>query len=165
MMSVTQESVKSAFCMQFPEVCQSQGKFSYIFVINRHFGGHFVCILILFFIFLSEVKCLQLDSNFKAITLREKWVYDIFPYHTMFSLIIGLHLGRHLGYIEMLNDARVASLGFVKDMTIFGITHILHASIVRKTIRKSRSISQDLEPDQKGQEPSRFQKLKHISWN
>ena len=33
----------------------------------------------------------------------------------MFSLIIGLHLGRHLGYIEMLNDARVASLGFFKD--------------------------------------------------
>ena len=34
----------------------------------------------------------------------------------MFSLIIGLHLGRHLGYIEMLNDARVASLGFFKDI-------------------------------------------------
>ena len=33
----------------------------------------------------------------------------------MFSLIIGLHLGRHLGYIEMLNDARVASLGFFMD--------------------------------------------------
>ena len=33
----------------------------------------------------------------------------------IFSLIIGLHLGRHLGYIEMLNDARVASLGFFKD--------------------------------------------------
>ena len=48
MMSVTQESVKPAFCMQFPGVCQSQGKFPYIFVINCHFGGHFVCILILF---------------------------------------------------------------------------------------------------------------------
>ena len=33
-----------------------------------------------------------------------------------FSLIIGLHLGRHLGYIEMLNDARVASLGIIKDI-------------------------------------------------
>ena len=33
-----------------------------------------------------------------------------FPYHTIFSLIIGFHLGR-----EMLNDARVASLGFFKD--------------------------------------------------
>ena len=33
----------------------------------------------------------------------------------MFSLIIGLHLGRHLGSSETLNDARVASLGFFKD--------------------------------------------------
>ena len=38
-----------------------------------------------------------------------------FPYHTIISLIIGFHLGRHLGYIEMLNDAKVASLGFFKD--------------------------------------------------
>ena len=36
-------------------------------------------------------------------------------YHTIFSLISGFHLGRHLGYIEMLNDARVASLGYFKD--------------------------------------------------
>ena len=34
---------------------------------------------------------------------------------TFFSLIIGLDLGRHLRYIEMLNDARVALLGFFKD--------------------------------------------------
>ena len=34
---------------------------------------------------------------------------------TLFLLIIGFHLGRHLGYIEMLNDARVASLGFFKN--------------------------------------------------
>ena len=40
---------------------------------------------------------------------------DIFQYHTFFSLIICLHLGRHLGYIEMLNDGKVASLGFFKD--------------------------------------------------
>ena len=35
----------------------------------------------------------------------------------MFPVIIGYHLGRHLGYIEMLNDARVAvaSLRFLKD--------------------------------------------------
>jgi len=33
----------------------------------------------------------------------------------MFPLIIGYHLGCHLGYIEMLNDARVASLRFFKD--------------------------------------------------
>ena len=31
MMSVTQESVKSAFCIHIPGVCQSQGKFSYIY--------------------------------------------------------------------------------------------------------------------------------------
>ena len=30
MMFVTQEAVKSAFCMQIPGVCQCQGKFSYI---------------------------------------------------------------------------------------------------------------------------------------
>ena len=38
-----------------------------------------------------------------------------FPYHTIFSLITGFHFGRHLGYIVMLNDARVASLEFFKD--------------------------------------------------
>ena len=73
MMSVTPESVKSAFCMQIPGVCRRQGKFSYIFVINCHFGGHFVCILISFLYFLGA-KCLQLDSNFIANNLREKWV-------------------------------------------------------------------------------------------
>ena len=115
MMSVTQESVKSAFCMQFTWVCQSQGKGSYIFVINCHFGGHFVCILILFFTFLLEAKCLQLDSNFITINLRDKMGLRHFSIWHIFSLIIGLHLGRHLGYTEMLNDARVASLGFFKD--------------------------------------------------
>ena len=29
--------------------------------------------------------------------------------------MIGLHLGRHLEYMEMLNDARVASFGFFKE--------------------------------------------------
>ena len=46
---------------------------------------------------------------------KENVFQTYFPYHTIFSLIIGYHLGRHLGYIEMLNDARVASLGFFKD--------------------------------------------------
>ena len=54
MMSVTQESVKSALCIQFPGVCQSQGNFSYVFVINCHFGGHLVCIFILFYIFVRN---------------------------------------------------------------------------------------------------------------
>ena len=35
--------------------------------------------------------------------------------HIFFKFIIDLHLARHLEYIEMLNDARVASLGFFKD--------------------------------------------------
>ena len=39
----------------------------------------------------------------------------IFLNHTIFSLIIGFRLGRYLGYIEMLNDARMASLGFFKN--------------------------------------------------
>ena len=46
---------------------------------------------------------------------KENGFETYFPNHTIFSLIIGFHLGRHLGYIEMLNDARVASLGFFKD--------------------------------------------------
>ena len=52
---------------------------------------------------------------FIAINFRKKMSLRHFPCHTIFSLIIGLHLGRHLEYIEMLNDARVASLGFFKD--------------------------------------------------
>ena len=41
---------------------------------------------------------------------------DIFFIAHIFSLLIGLNLGRHLRYIEMLNAARVASLGFFKDV-------------------------------------------------
>ena len=47
--------------------------------------------------------------------MKENEFDTFFPYQTIFSLVIGLHLGRHLGYIEMLNDARVASLEFFKD--------------------------------------------------
>ena len=72
-------------------------------------------ILILFFIWL-QAKCLQSDFNFIANNLRKKMsLRHLFPYHTIVSLIIDLHLGRHLGYIEMLNDARLPSLGFFKD--------------------------------------------------
>ena len=46
---------------------------------------------------------------------KENGLETYFQNHTIFSLIIGFHLGRHLGYIEMLNDARVASFGFFKD--------------------------------------------------
>ena len=34
----------------------------------------------------------------------------------IFSLIIGIQLGCHLEYIKMLNDARVASLDFLRTM-------------------------------------------------
>ena len=89
-MFLTQESVKSAFCMQIPGACKPQGKCSHIFVINSHFDSHFVCIFFFnfFFIFLLEAKCLQLDSNFIANNLREKngWrhfsiSHDVFTYN------------------------------------------------------------------------------------
>ena len=68
------------------------------------------------FIFLLEAKCLQLDSNFIVNNLREKYGFETFFHGTQFfSLIICLHLGRHFEYIEMLNDARVASLRFFKE--------------------------------------------------
>ena len=114
MMSVTQESVKLAFFMQIAGVFRSQGIFSDIFCNQLTFWRPF-CLHYYFFFILLEAKCLQLDSNIIAYNLRKKMgLRHFFPYHTMFSLIIGLHLGRHLGYIEMLNDARVASLGFFK---------------------------------------------------
>ena len=51
-----------------------------------------------------------------SIQFKNKNGFDTyFPYHTIFSLITGVHFGRHLGYIEMLSDARVASLSFFKD--------------------------------------------------
>ena len=86
-----------------------------LFVINCHFGGHFCLNSYFIFIFLLWAKCLQLDSNVIANNWRKKWVWDIFPYHTIFYFIIGRHLGRHLEYIELLNDARLASQGFFKD--------------------------------------------------
>ena len=46
MISVIQVSVILEFCMQIHGVYWSQVKFSYIFLINCHLGGHIVCILI-----------------------------------------------------------------------------------------------------------------------
>ena len=111
MISVTQESVKPAFYMRIPGVCWSHGKFSYIVCNKLHFCLN--CYFI--FIFLLWAKCLQLDSNVIAYNLREKMGLRHFSIPHNFLLIIGRHLGRHLEYIEMLNDARVASLGFFKD--------------------------------------------------
>ena len=64
------------------------------------------------FICLLQAKCLQLDSNFIAYNLRKKMgLRHIFSVSHKFSLLIGFHLG----YVGMLNDARVASLGILKD--------------------------------------------------
>ena len=67
MMSVTQESVKSVFCMQIPGVCLFLyfcNKLSFL----RPFWPHSYFI----FIFLLEANCLQLDSNLIAISLSER---------------------------------------------------------------------------------------------
>ena len=71
MISVTPESVKSAFCVQIPGVCRLQGKSSYILV-NLPFWRPFCLHSYFIFIFLLEAKFLQLDSNFIANNLREK---------------------------------------------------------------------------------------------
>ena len=89
-----------------PGICRSQGKLSYIFCNELPSCQHSS---ILFWL---QDKCLQLASNFIANNLRKKMGLRHFSISHIFSLIIGLHLGRHLGFIEMLNDARVASLGF-----------------------------------------------------
>ena len=70
--------------------------------------------LFCFFIWL-QAKCLQSDFNFIANNLRKIMSLRHFSISHYSFTIIGLHIGRHLGYIEMLNDARVASLGFFKD--------------------------------------------------
>ena len=80
-------------------------------MINCHLGGHLVRIFILFGYKLVCSVRFQLHSN----NLRKKKSLRYYFRITQFSLIIVYHLGRHLGYIEMLNDARVASLGFFKD--------------------------------------------------
>ena len=59
---------------------------------------------------MSLIRFLLHSKQFK----KEKGFETNFPYH-FFPLKTGPHLGRHLGYIEMLNYARVASLGFFKD--------------------------------------------------
>ena len=108
------ESVKVAFSMQIPGVCRSRGKFLY-FCNKLQFWRPF-CLYSYFIYLVKSLLCLQLDLNFITNNLRGKrWVWDNFQSPTMFSLIIDLHLGRHLGYIETLKDARVASLGFFKD--------------------------------------------------
>ena len=100
--------------MQIPGVCQYQGKI-FLYFCNKLPFWHPFCLQSYFvFIFLLEAKCHQLDFIFITNNLSKKNGFETFFHITHFSLIIGLHLGRHLGYIEMLNHARVASLGFFK---------------------------------------------------
>ena len=113
-MFVVQKSVKWNFSCKFLKLTSLREDFLIFYVINCHLGGHLVRILFLVFIWL-QAKCLQFDTNFIAYNLRKKMGSRHIFRITIFSLIIGFHLGRHLGYIEMLNDARVASLGFFKD--------------------------------------------------
>ena len=92
-----------------------EGRFSFIFCYKlpswRPFCPHSFPS---FYLDTSKVSTIRLQLHsiqFK----KENGFETYFPYHTIFSLIIGFHLGRHLGYFEILNDARVASLGFFKD--------------------------------------------------
>ena len=63
MMSVIQESVKLAFCMQIPGFCRSQGRFSYPFC-DKLPSWQPSCPHS-YFIWL-QAKCIQLNSNFIA---------------------------------------------------------------------------------------------------
>ena len=115
MIAVIQESVKIEFSMKFPGISWSQGRFSYIFC-NEPPSWRSYCLHSNLIFIWKQAKCIQLDSNFIANNLRKQMgLRHFFLYQTIFSLINVLHLGRHLEYIEMLNDARVASLGFFKD--------------------------------------------------
>ena len=101
---------KTKFCM----LTNLREDFLIFFVIICHLGGHLVRILFQLFIWL-QAKCLQLASNFIAYNVRIKMGLRHIFRITQYSHITGVHLGRHLGYIKMLNDARVASLGFFKE--------------------------------------------------
>ena len=114
MISIIQESLKLEFCKRIAGVYWSQGRFSYIFC-NKLPSWRPYCLHSYFIFIWLQAKCLLLDANFIANNLRKPIGLRHFPYHTIVSLIIVLHLGRHHGYIEMLNDARVVSLRFFKD--------------------------------------------------
>ena len=76
MMSVTPESVESAFCMQIA------GVFFLYFLNKLPFCLHSYFI----FIFLFEAKCLQIDSNFIANNLRETNGFETFSIsHNFFN--------------------------------------------------------------------------------
>ena len=88
-----------------------------------------------------------------SIQFKKKNTFETyFPYYTIFSLIIGFHVGRHLGYIEMLNDARVASLGFFKyNVLVLQQTHhiVTHTGPHRVTSSNIYQIKAKSLPNQK----------------
>ena len=98
--------------MQILGAYQSQGRFSYIFCYKLpSWPPSCPDSFPTFYLVASKVSTIRFQLHtiqFK----KENGFETYFLYHTIFSVIIGFHLGRHLGYIEMLNDARV---GFVKD--------------------------------------------------
>ena len=81
-MSVLQEAVKLAFCMQISGVCQSQGRFFYIFWLETAILSTF---FFTFYLVTSYMR-LKLDSNFIANKLRKKIGLRHFSYHTYFHL-------------------------------------------------------------------------------
>ena len=100
--------------MQIPRAYQSHRRFSYIFGYKlpswrpscQHSFPTFYWVT-------SQVSTIRFQLH--SIQFKKENGFEThFLYHTIFSLIIDFHLGRHFGYIEMLNGARVASLGFFK---------------------------------------------------
>ena len=114
-MSVIQESVNLALCHANPWSLPVSVK-NFLYFCNKYaiLAAILSAFLFYFFIWL-QANCLQLDSIFIANNIRKKMNLRHFNISHNVSLIIGLYVGRHLGNIEMLNDARMASLGFYKD--------------------------------------------------
>ena len=81
---------KDDFCnwriskMQIPGVCRPSENFLIFFWNKLPFGRPFCLNSFFIFRFLLWAKCIQLDSNAIANNLRKKWVWDTFPYHTIF---------------------------------------------------------------------------------
>ena len=60
-----------------------------------------------------------ISFQLQSIQIKNKNGFETyFPYHTIFSLIGGFHLGRHLGYIEMLNDSKWHHSDFSRTMYV-----------------------------------------------
>ena len=92
-MSVIQESVKKLYIRKSKE-------FSGL----RDFGNKLPSCPHSYFSFIwVQAKCLQFQLHIKKI--KKENGSRIFSISHIFSHLTGLHIGRHLGYIEMLNGA------------------------------------------------------------